>query len=113
MAGTFFELGPPNFVRSHNFYICIAGKILKVIASVVLNLEKSMCAVPSICIRSPWLDLLSVAAETEWAKPQWNMCIGQAISRIFDRNIVLGGRSRTTFTSFRPYLTTFSVVDST
>ena len=29
VAGTFFELWPPNLVRSHNFYMCITGKILK------------------------------------------------------------------------------------
>ena len=37
--------------------MCITGKILKLIASVVSNLEKSMCAVPSICTRSLWVNL--------------------------------------------------------
>ena len=45
MAGTFFELCTPNLVGSHNFIMCITGKILKLIVLAVLNLGKSMCTV--------------------------------------------------------------------
>ena len=37
--------------------MCITGKILKLIASAVSNLGKSMCAVPSICTRSLWVGI--------------------------------------------------------
>ena len=60
MAWNFTNL-TGHLVRSHNYYMCITGKILKVIASVVSNLDKSMCAVPSICTRTLWLTSADVS----------------------------------------------------